>query len=196
MHILIVGEIGVGKSSLIQKLTRGIKKPLYGFITKKHITDHSGNAQVYIHKLSGPPQYGEDNCIGKCTPQGGIGCKAAFDRAVQLLTSIPKGSLVMMDELGVLEGCSPMFCKAVMDLLNGPYTVIAAVKTASTPFLNDIRCHPEARIYVISEENRDKLYDVIKDHLAGAPYFKELDYAGLEVPKQPSGQKLQAARKS
>ena len=41
-HILICGERGVGKSTLIEKLLAACPRPRYGFITKMRPADETG----------------------------------------------------------------------------------------------------------------------------------------------------------
>ena len=48
-HIFICGEVGVGKSTLIQRLLLQSTRPLYGFITKKLEPDENGFHPIYIH---------------------------------------------------------------------------------------------------------------------------------------------------
>ena len=55
-HILICGEVGVGKSTLIQRLLAQNTSPLYGFITKKLDPDENG-----FHPIS--PQSWRKACI-------------------------------------------------------------------------------------------------------------------------------------
>ncbi len=67
-----------------------------------------------------------------------------------------------MDELGFMEARAEAFVRAVFDALNGTIPVIAAVKARfDVPFLNDVRAHPNARLYTITKENRDELFEEV-----------------------------------
>ena len=50
-HILICGEVGVGKSTLIQRLLAHSSRPRYGFITKKLEPDE--NDALIAHRECG-----------------------------------------------------------------------------------------------------------------------------------------------
>ena len=68
-HILISGERGVGKSTLIERLLSASTLPRYGFITKMRPAGPDGFHPVYIHPAGQPPHervYTDANCIGAC----------------------------------------------------------------------------------------------------------------------------------
>ena len=66
--------------------------------------------------------------------------------------------MVVLEEIGSLETASPEFQKAVMRILSGDYTVLAAVKAANTDFLRAVRRQPDCELYIITPDNRDALY--------------------------------------
>ena len=169
MHILIVGEVGIGKSSLILRLLQHIDRPVYGFLTKKEVSDADGNCYVYIHSLNGNRQYTNENHIGTCTKNGAVGFPEAFNHFAYLLKNIPEGNVVLMDELGVMESEATEFCNAVLSVMDGDYHVIAAVKPKDTPFLQAVRMHAKARIYTIDITNRDALFErILRDQSEGS----------------------------
>lgn len=166
MHVLIVGEIGVGKSTLIRKLLEGLPTPC-GFITQKEPPDAAGNANIYIHSPAEPRSYGEYNRVGVCSENGATPFADVFERAgVKLLQEPAKGRVVLMDELGFLESQAKAFCEEVLRVLDGPDTIVAAVKSRDTEFLRAVRAHPCARCYCLNAENRDRLMDEILKELA------------------------------
>lgn len=161
MHRLIVGPPGVGKSTLIQKLLQRLDRPVYGFYTQKELPEASGEASVYIHDPNRSRTYTIGNRVGVCSDAGAKGFPDAFNRAAGLLRNIPKGSVIVMDELGVMESAAAEFCQAVLAVLDGDMPVIAAVKPKETPFLQKVCSHPQAHIYPINETNRDDLFQTI-----------------------------------
>lgn len=166
MHILIAGEPGAGKSTLIRRLVETQQKPVCGFITKKEPADGAGEA-VYLYPAAGPYRRGEENRVGACGPAGGAGDPAAFDRHAYLLENPPKGSIVVMDELGVMENEAFAFCRAVLAVLDGDGFALCAVKTRDTPFLRAVRGHPKALCFTITPENREELFNELRGLLEG-----------------------------
>jgi len=163
MHILIVGNNGVGKSTLIQRLMERVSLPVYGFLTKKEAPAQAdGPEPVYIHGVSGERIYTQNNLVGTCTDHHSTRFPEAFDRAVPYLRSIPAGSIVLMDELGVMESDARGFCAAVLDCLDGDSLVIASVRNKKSSFLDTVRAHPKARCFFITPENGDALFLEVK----------------------------------
>lgn len=158
-HILICGEIGVGKSTLIRRLLLESTRTLGGFITKR-ISDGKA-APVYIHPAWQPVRerrFGQENLIGtslgQCFPE-------VFDTyGVSLLTPQP-GELLLMDELGFMESNAEVFCNTVLLALSGNIPVLAAVKKRETRFLSAVKNHPNAEVFEITMQNRDELYKLL-----------------------------------
>ncbi len=163
MHILIVGSNGVGKSTLIRRLLERVSPPVYGFLTKKEAPAQAGGPEpVYIHDVSGERAYTQNNLVGTCIDHHSTRFPKAFDRAVYCLRGIPASSIVVMDELGVMESGARGFCAAVLDCLDGDSLVIASVRNKKSSFLDTVRAHPKARCFFITPENGDTLFLEVK----------------------------------
>lgn len=163
VHILIVGSNDAGKSTLIEKLLQTVSQPVYGFLTKKEPPDRVGGAEpVYIHGVSGERNYTQHNLVGTCTDQRSTRFPEAFERAVHYLEGIPEGSILVMDELGVMETDARAFCSAVLECLDGDNLVIASVRDKNSPFLDAVRAHPKGRCFFIALENADDLFPEVK----------------------------------
>ncbi len=164
MHALIVGDRGVGKSTLIRRVLTELNCPVFGFETKKEIQleDPLLGCPIYIYDAGSPHVQKPDNLIGHHREQNPASITAAFDRyAPKLMAPVPDSAVVELDEIGFLEAKSERFCQAVLQLLNGNRPVIAAVKNKDIPFLTTVRQHPNARCFYITAENRDVLYEEV-----------------------------------
>ena len=49
--------------------------------------------------------------------------------------------------------------------MDGDIPVIAAVKEKSTPFLDQVKNHPNCKCFFINEENRDELTEIVISYL-------------------------------
>ena len=166
MHILIVGSNDVGKSTLIRRLLEKVSLPVYGFLTKKEAPAQPGGPEpVYIHGVSGERAYTQNNLVGTCIDHHSIRFPEAFERAVYYLRGIPAGSIVVMDELGVMESAARGFCAAVLDCLSGDNLVIASVRNKKSDFLDTVRAHPKARCFFITPGNSDALFLEVKSFM-------------------------------
>ena len=161
MHALIVGDRGVGKSTLIRRVLNELDCPVFGYETKKEDSpeDPIRGFPIYIYDAGLPHRQTPENLIGYNKAPDAPSVTAAFDRyAPRLMEPVPAGCVVELDEIGFLEARSRPFCQAVLHLLDGSRPVIAAVKNRDIPFLNRIREHPNVRCFTITPENRDELY--------------------------------------
>ncbi|MCL2694698.1 MAG: nucleoside-triphosphatase [Clostridiales bacterium] len=137
--ILVCGPSGSGKSTYIQKLAGEIGGPVYGFVTRKEDDGH-----IYLYAAGDKErQMGETNRIGDLISTEKRLARPhpeVFDGlGLALLSDIPSGALVLMDELGILESDALAFQARVLEVLQGPYRVLAALKDRDTPFLNAVR---------------------------------------------------------
>ena len=157
MILLIQGEMGVGKTTLIRRLLGDRLPEDRGFWTRKEAEGEGFS--IYIHPLGQPPRYGEENRVGQRLPgQPRRAFPEAFQRAAVWLEAIPPGGVAVLDELGVLEEEAPRFQQAAVELLRRSSVALAAVKPADTPFLNRVRSLPGARLCHITPDNREELY--------------------------------------
>ena len=159
MHTLIVGARHVGKSTLIRSVIKRTGRPVYGFETVKEdaLETEVLGSPIYIYPAGGAHVRGEDNLVGYCKDKRPTTITETFDRWAERISAPPAGCIVLLDEIGFMESSSAAFCDAVMRLLDGDIPVIAAVKHNSTPFLDSVKQHPNARCFHITEENRDAL---------------------------------------
>lgn len=160
-HVLICGEVGVGKSTLIQRLLAQSSRPLYGFITKKLDPDENGFHPIYIHPASHTERvYEEKNLIGTCDRRiHNINLDVFNTLGVSYLQAKADG-IILMDELGFMEAKAEAFTRAILDTLDGDIPVIAAVKARfDIPFLDAVRAHPKGKLFMITQENRDQAYE-------------------------------------
>ena len=164
MHALIVGPRGVGKSTLIRRILQELNRPVFGYETKKEILleDPLRGCPIYIYDAGKPHCQTEENFIGYHADRDLDAITGAFDRyAPRLMEKVPEDAVIELDEIGFLEAKSENFCQALLQLLDGDKPVIAAVKDRETEFLNQIREHPKARCFTITQANRDELYEEV-----------------------------------
>ena len=164
MKILLCGDINSGKTTLIQRLLADMSAAPRGYITVR-MPEVDGVSNVYLYDIANPPERVEDAAVIMAISDAGTEKHPERLDAlgVRYLTDIPAGSVVVLDEIGSLETASPEFQKAVMRILSGDYTVLAAVKAANTDFLRAVRRHPDCELYIITPDNRDALYAQLKE---------------------------------
>ncbi|MBQ6146133.1 MAG: hypothetical protein IJI82_03780 [Clostridia bacterium] len=163
-HILICGDRGTGKSTLIEKLLQDDPRPRYGFITKMRPACPDGFHPIYIHPAATPVEartYAEENCIGTCDSRTHRPNLDAFNvLGVRYIEEAKPDGIIVMDELGFFEAKAEAFTATVLNALAGDVPVIAAVKSRTdVSFLNAVRAAPKAEVFYITPENREELYE-------------------------------------
>jgi len=165
--VFVTGAVGVGKSTLLGRVIEacGPFRKIYGFRTKKIPSgkSYSGAGRVYIYPAMEQLVMDDAHCVGEVfTRQGCNMHSEVFENlGVELLSGIPEGSIVLMDELGFLESASPKFCNKIMELINGDYLILGAIKPRNLPLLNSVREHPRTKLFEITELNRTLASDVV-----------------------------------
>lgn len=164
MKILVCGDINSGKSTLIEKLLRDMGEKPRGYITVR-MPAVDGVSKVYLYDIANPPERIEDSAVIISIAEGKRERHPEIleELGVKYLSNIPEGSVVVLDEIGTLESACPGFQREVMRILSGNYTVLASVKAQNTEFLRAVRKHPACDLYIITPDNRDSLYEQIKE---------------------------------
>lgn len=168
-HILLCGERGAGKSTLIQRLLEKSSLPVYGFYTKRLAADETGFHPIYIHDArAGERACAEQNRIGSCNAKVHSVSLSAFNTLGVEYLDAPQNALIVMDELGFMEAGAEAFVNQVFRVLDGGVPVLAAVKARTdVPFLNAVRAHENCRVYTVTPENRDALYEALFSIVTG-----------------------------
>lgn len=164
-HALIVGPRGVGKSTLIRRVREELQVPVSGFLTRKEpdLAHPTLGAPVYFYPL-GEPEWRSPECLmGHCKDRRPQVYPDTFHRLAPQVAAMGGGQLLVMDEIGFMETCSPQFCRAVLAHLEGNVPVLAAVKDMELPFLDAVRSHPNCTCFFMTRENREELYLQVLD---------------------------------
>ncbi len=170
-HIIISGEIGVGKSTLIKRLTTALDVPTYGFYTKRaNEPNESGLFPIYLHPAQCTEKeriYTAANTVGLVGSAERTAFPNVFDTlGVECIRSAKSDGIIVMDELGFLERDAFLFQSAVLDALSDNTPVIAAIKARhDIEFLERVRAHENVLLYTVTEQNRDALYMELKSLL-------------------------------
>lgn len=162
-NILLTGEPGCGKTTLIQRVLAHLSHPAGGFYTEElrsggvrqgfRMVTLDGEGAVLAHlDYPGPPRvghYGVD--------------VAALDRVgvASIRRALASGALVIIDEIGPMELFSPAFCAAVQEALDSPAVVLGAIVRRSRPFANAIKARPDVTVITVTPANRDRLVEQV-----------------------------------
>jgi nucleoside-triphosphatase len=168
-NILVTGNPGVGKTTLIRKLADILRefRPV-GFYTAEvreggirqgfELVDLAGNHLVLSHVNIKSPyrvgKYGVDI--------------AAFERYLDTrsFTVCPAG-LFIIDEIGKMESYSAKFIRDVTDLLDSDKRVLATIAQKGGGQIEAIKRRRDVCLFEVTLRNRDSLAADIADLLRG-----------------------------
>jgi nucleoside-triphosphatase len=69
--------------------------------------------------------------------------------------------LVVIDEIGKMECCSPLFRQTLVHTLDSSNRVIGSVGVTGGDFIQTIRSRNDVEVITVSDKNRDQLVDVL-----------------------------------
>jgi nucleoside-triphosphatase len=78
---------------------------------------------------------------------------------------IKTGKTIVIDEIGKMETLSRRFRLTVLDALDSKSPVIGTMLFKRQPFCDKIRARKDVEILEVTEENREKLPDIILEKL-------------------------------
>lgn len=155
-HILLTGEVQVGKSTALRKF---LKK--YGYTADGYRTYWKDRSTLYI------APFGREEGVCVVATEDGTRKVVAegFEYGASLIEGSGNEQLIVFDELGRFEQCSQRFMDAVFSKLNGEKTVLGVIKKENNQFLDKIRENPNVVIVEVTESNRDEIPDEIRKYI-------------------------------
>lgn len=165
--ILLTGEPGCGKTTLIKKVLANLSLPAGGFYTQEvreggtrkgfEIVTLDGRRAILAHvNIRGAKR------IGKY----GVNLATLDGLAVPtLLQAIHSHKIVIVDEIGPMELLSERFRDAVMQMIQSDATVLGTIVQRRTPFTDQIKAFPGVLIIQVRPDNRNELPQQIIERL-------------------------------
>ena len=170
-HIVLCAPKKTGKTTLIRRIIQeagapatGSPMPVYGFQTKR-FAGSDGINQIYMFPAD-----------REKTDRATWEAQETFDAyGTALIQSARPGGLLVMDEIGHMEKDASLFLRAVFEALDGDIPVLASVRYTTTPvdYLERIKHHPRVRLYTLTEENRDAVYEEVRNRSQSEPLFRQ-----------------------
>lgn len=194
-HIFLTGERGVGKSTIISRITSGLDfvpggfNTVVGRVSEDGSSDHifiipygtrfdeeSDIPPVAIRDRSGLVNGNKDgngnkisNTVHRSTDSERPHFKAYPDVFDTIGTDILRNSvaakLIIMDELGFMEKDAMVFRTEVLKTLGREVPILGVIKPRSTPFLDCIRANKNVITIEVTEENREAVYEKTREQV-------------------------------
>ncbi len=158
-NILLTGLPGIGKTTLIRKLSEELKG-LYpvGFYTEEI---KKGGVRKGFGLISLDGKKGLLSHIEIESPYRVGKYRVDVNGFEVFLDSItffaPEPNLIVIDEIGKMECLSPKFKKFIQEVLNSGKRVIATIAFKGNGFIEKIKKRGDVKLFVMTKENRDIL---------------------------------------
>jgi nucleoside-triphosphatase len=164
--LLLTGRPGIGKTTVIKVVVKGLGKTAGGFYTEEirgpggrkgfRLLTLGGQETVMAHvdlRGQGRPRVGRYGVDVEAIERLGV---AALRQAMS------EGRLVVVDEIGKMElFCGP-FKDAVLQAVGGTHRVVATVMANPNPWVDSLKMMPQVEIWEVTVKNRDQLPDRVK----------------------------------
>jgi nucleoside-triphosphatase len=163
-NVLLTGNPGIGKTTLIKKVIEGFKGRKGGFYTEE-IRENGERVGFRIKTFRGKEgilahvNEKTKSRVGKY----GVNIKDLEKIAAKSIEeAIIESDLIIVDELGRMELYSPKFQEAVIRALNSQKPLLGSIQDRSNQFLDRIREREDVQIIRVSRENRESLAPEVK----------------------------------
>jgi nucleoside-triphosphatase len=167
-NLLITGLPGVGKTTLIKKLSEALKHlhPV-GFYTAEireggvrkgfELINLEGKKELLSHKeIRSPYQVGHYK----------VDIQGFEDFLISISFSNPSTRLIIIDEIGKMECLSDRFKKLLNETLDSEKWVIASVALKGCGLIAEVKERSDVRLFEITKKNRDSLLKQISDFVS------------------------------
>ncbi len=165
-NLLVTGQPGCGKSTLVQGIIQKIHRDLTGFYTaeirergrrcgfKIVRLDHEEGILAH-EKIKGPVR------VGKY----GVNIEDLERLAVPSMIPDSEEQIVVVDEIGKMECFSPLFRETLIRTLDSPNPLIGSIALRGGQFIQQIKKRPDVEVILLSENNRDLLVELLTEKL-------------------------------
>jgi nucleoside-triphosphatase len=169
-NVFVTGRPGVGKTTLLGRVLTEIERAtdgvaVGGFVTREirdngtrvgfEIADLAGESGVLAHvDLDSEYRVGRYGVNRADLERVGV---PAVARAVE------EACLVVMDEVGRMELCSPAFQAEVAAALDSSKPVLGTLQDRRNTFLDGIRARDDVEILRVTESNRDDMAATVRE---------------------------------
>jgi nucleoside-triphosphatase len=167
IRILLTGEPGCGKTTVIEKVLELYSGPAGGFITRE-VRKAGRRFGFELISLDGrrgtlaSVDFESELRVGKYRVDIQILDSIGVDA---IKKSFSAGELIVIDEIGSMEILSDLFCRTVKRIFTSEIDLIGTISRRNHPFLNEIKKLPAIELIRVDHNNRDELVGLILSKL-------------------------------
>ena len=165
-NILLTGPPRSGKSTLIEKVVKKIKRPATGFLTRE-LRKQDKRVGFLIETIDGKTgllahQNIKSNCrVGKYK----VNLEDLEQIAVPSMLPSSSDQIVVVDEIGKMECFSRLFRETLLRVLSSQNQVIGSIAIKGDRFIQKIKNRDDVALVSITEKTRDAALELFFEKL-------------------------------
>ena len=166
MNILLTGPPRSGKSTLIEKVIKRVKRPATGFFTRE-LREEGKRVGFLIETVDGKTgllahkNIKSNYRVGKYK----VNIEDLDQIAVPSMLPSTDDQLVVIDEIGKMECFSHFFKETLLRLLSAENQVIGSIALKGDRFIQTIKNRDDVILVAISENTRDSALQLFFEKL-------------------------------
>ena len=167
-NILLTGPPRSGKSTLIEKVVKKIKRPATGFFTRE-LREKGERAGFLIETLDGKTGLLAHQNIKSSYRVGkyGVNLKDLDKIAVPSMLPSRDDQIVVIDEIGKMECFSRLFKETLLGVLSLDNQVIGSIALKGDRFIQTIKNRDDVALVSVSETTRDLALKLFLQEIQG-----------------------------
>jgi nucleoside-triphosphatase len=158
-NVLITGQPGCGKTTLLMELVKELNLDAGGFYTKeiREKGIRRGFKIITLDRKEGILAHQNFKSPYRVSKYG-VNIKDLEEIGVKsILKGLKENKIIVIDEIGKAEILSEKFRKTVLVALNSEKKVLGTIKFTYDPFTDKIKKRSDTKIFYLTRENREKV---------------------------------------
>jgi nucleoside-triphosphatase len=173
---LLTGEPKGGKTTALKKIIDGLGLERCGGFYTQELCAAGERYGFRLVVLGGPIGTLADITYHVPLKVGKYGVVLPFLENIGLAAvsqALVSKSFVVIDEIGPMQMCSPLFKLAVMDVLTSSIPLIGTIFTGSDPWSDELKQRSDVVLFPLTEDNRNEVPKTLIETLKSIEEVKQ-----------------------